>query len=892
MLALLTTSAPDEAARNRALALFGAVSSGGASIGLILGGLLTDVGSWRWTLFINVPLGIAVLLLARRFVTETARRPGRFDLVGAASATIGAVSIVWALIGAPEHGWTSVRTIGGIVARRSRPLLLLARTETRHPHPMIQPHLVRNRRRVAALAVMALVIGANLSMFFLVVQYVAAGAGLRPARVRLRVPALQPRHLRDVPAHPVADRPGRPARHADDRHGRDGGRLRLAQRRRHRRHLLGLGLRPDADRRTLDRPGLHADLRRPCWAASSPSTPGRRPDCCRPRSSSAAPSAIAVIVSVYAAGAVPGEFVPGLQAAFLTSAGFTAAALVVSAIALRPAAARGRGRPEVEAWPPRPPDVGDARSRPRVSEGRLVRPSARTSDECARPTTSARRRSPAAYRPRRIGVEVRHHAQERQRAPDVTHDRSPHSIRTRSPALRRSQASAASCANLWVRAPELQICSSLEGCDWCDGEVMVTWPRPRGTPYFPSLQELVMSRPGHRPFAPYARGRPRASSPPSSPATALAVLGGSEDAATGRRGTQRARGNVVTPGDFTGYGFDQCQAPEPVRRWTAGCRARRSSPSASTSPATRAPAASQTNLDADLGQHPARQRLATAADHARPPGLVPAAVPALRGRQDDQPQARQAGPLRRAALHQGIAEATKTVGVAQGARHRTGQHALVRPRGLRLENTACRESALSFLSGWTRQIRALGYLSGVYSSAGSGIVALDNARVNRPTSFNLPDQIWIARWDGGANTTTSYIREDGWTPHARVKQYQGGHDETWGGVKINIDRNFLDVGRGSVATPELHCGGVTIALRHLRHARARRRPTVTPPPAKVKALQCLLQEQGVYAGKINGSYDAATIKAANAWQPSTAARCSRCGAPRTGCRCSPPATRR
>src|SRR3954449_11641996 len=105
VLALLTTSAPDEAARNRALALFGAVSSGGASIGLILGGLLTDVGSWRWTLFINVPLGLAVLATARRFVTETPRRPGRFDLVVAASATIGAVSIVWALIGAPEHGW-------------------------------------------------------------------------------------------------------------------------------------------------------------------------------------------------------------------------------------------------------------------------------------------------------------------------------------------------------------------------------------------------------------------------------------------------------------------------------------------------------------------------------------------------------------------------------------------------------------------------------------------------------------------------------------------------------------------------------------------------------------------------------------------------------------------
>jgi MFS family permease len=71
VLALLTTSAPDEAARNRALALFGAVSSAGASIGLLLGGVVTDLGSWRWTLFINVPIGIAVLVAARRFVTET-----------------------------------------------------------------------------------------------------------------------------------------------------------------------------------------------------------------------------------------------------------------------------------------------------------------------------------------------------------------------------------------------------------------------------------------------------------------------------------------------------------------------------------------------------------------------------------------------------------------------------------------------------------------------------------------------------------------------------------------------------------------------------------------------------------------------------------------------------
>src|SRR3954451_8161077 len=88
VLALLTTSAPDDAARNRALALFGAVSSGGMSLGLLLGGAVTDLGSWRWTLFINIPIGIAVLSLTRRLLDEPPRRPGRpgrFDIVGALS---------------------------------------------------------------------------------------------------------------------------------------------------------------------------------------------------------------------------------------------------------------------------------------------------------------------------------------------------------------------------------------------------------------------------------------------------------------------------------------------------------------------------------------------------------------------------------------------------------------------------------------------------------------------------------------------------------------------------------------------------------------------------------------------------------------------------------------
>lgn len=333
VLALLTTSAPDDAARNRAFALFGAVSSGGASIGLILGGLLTDVGSWRWTLFINVPLGIAVLLLVGRFVDETARRPGRFDLVGAVSATAGAVAIVWALIGAPEHGWVSTPTIGGFVLGAAL-LALLARTETRHPHPMIQPHLVRNRRRIGALAAMALVIGANLSMFFLVVQYVQVVLGFGPlasgfaflpfslgifgmSRFTPRLIALVgPRTMlmTGTAALTVAYAWLSGAGAGDTYLGDVLGPMLIAG--------LATGL-------------VFMPLTVTVLAGVEHEHAGSASGLLQTTQQLGSAIGVGVIVSVYAAGAVPGEFVPGLQAAFLTSAGFAAVALLVAATVLR-----------------------------------------------------------------------------------------------------------------------------------------------------------------------------------------------------------------------------------------------------------------------------------------------------------------------------------------------------------------------------------------------------------------------------------------------------------------------------------------------------------------------------------------------------------------------------
>jgi EmrB/QacA subfamily drug resistance transporter len=338
VLALLTTSAPDEAARNRALALFAAVSSGGASLGLLLGGFVTDVGSWRWTLFINVPIGLAVLLTARRFVTETQPRPGRFDVVGAVTATLGAVSLVWALIGTPEHGWTSARTLGGFAAGAVL-LTILALTERRVAHPMIQPRLLRSRRRIAALAVMALVVGGQLSMFFLVVQYVQRVLGFGPMASGF---AFLPLSLgifamsRFTPRLVARFGPG--ALILVGTLGLTVSFVLLAQ--------VGAG---DSYAGAVFGPmllnGLSAGLVfMPVTATAlsdvEPEHAGAASGLLQTTQQLGSAIGVAAIVSVYAAGAVPGEFVPGVRAAFLTSATVTGVAFVVALAALRTARVR------------------------------------------------------------------------------------------------------------------------------------------------------------------------------------------------------------------------------------------------------------------------------------------------------------------------------------------------------------------------------------------------------------------------------------------------------------------------------------------------------------------------------------------------------------------------
>jgi glycoside hydrolase-like protein/VCBS repeat protein len=106
-------------------------------------------------------------------------------------------------------------------------------------------------------------------------------------------------------------------------------------------------------------------------------------------------------------------------------------------------------------------------------------------------------------------------------------------------------------------------------------------------------------------------------------------------------------------------------------------------------------------------------------------------------------------------------------------------------------NAACRTAVLSYEGAWTAQLHQRGYLSGFYSSLSSGVA--DQVAAYNTLSYNRPDYLDFARWDGVVTVSEPTIPSNYWGVHRRIKQYQGGHDETWGGVTINIDNDYLDV---------------------------------------------------------------------------------------------------
>ncbi|MEU6790338.1 MFS transporter [Nonomuraea wenchangensis] len=136
-LALLTTSFPEGPLRQKALGLNGALMSAGFTAGAVLGGVLTDVLSWRWAFFVNVPVALAVLAVAPAVIAESrpADRP-RLDLPGALSVTLGLLGVVYGLTQAGEHGWTHPYAVAGLLAGALL-LALFLLVERRAAQPLV-----------------------------------------------------------------------------------------------------------------------------------------------------------------------------------------------------------------------------------------------------------------------------------------------------------------------------------------------------------------------------------------------------------------------------------------------------------------------------------------------------------------------------------------------------------------------------------------------------------------------------------------------------------------------------------------------------------------------------------------------------------------------------------
>ncbi len=153
-LSLITTTFPEGAPRTRAFGVYAAMSIAGGAIGLIGGGLLTTYASWRWVLFVNVPIGAAVALAAPRVLAETPRGHGRFDLPGALTGTAGIAALVYGLVSAATSPsgvshWGDAKVVASLVAA----VVLLAAfavIETRSAQSLLPLRLLRDRNRTGA----------------------------------------------------------------------------------------------------------------------------------------------------------------------------------------------------------------------------------------------------------------------------------------------------------------------------------------------------------------------------------------------------------------------------------------------------------------------------------------------------------------------------------------------------------------------------------------------------------------------------------------------------------------------------------------------------------------------------------------------------------------------
>lgn len=183
-LSLLTAAFPEGKERTRAVAWYGATAGIGASLGLVIGGALAHYISWRAGFFINVPIGAAMIALAPRYLPESTQARGRFDLVGALTATLGVGALVFAIIHTAEAGWASPVTVVGL-ALGAALLAVLVANEARATQPIMPLRLFADRVRSGGYLARFFFIAAMIGFFFFTTQYLQDVLGFNPLQAGL-----------------------------------------------------------------------------------------------------------------------------------------------------------------------------------------------------------------------------------------------------------------------------------------------------------------------------------------------------------------------------------------------------------------------------------------------------------------------------------------------------------------------------------------------------------------------------------------------------------------------------------------------------------------------------------------------------------------------------------
>ena len=183
-LSIVLTEFKEGEERNKALGIWSAVAASGAAVGVLLGGILTQYLGWRWNFFVNVPVGILVVLAASRLLPhhlgEEANKP-KLDSAGALMATGGLMSLVFGLSRVPLYGWGSA-VVWGFIALSAILMAAFLRDERKSDHPMLPLTLFRNRNVAGGNLIALIVACAMFSMFFFMTLYLQTILGFSPIK--------------------------------------------------------------------------------------------------------------------------------------------------------------------------------------------------------------------------------------------------------------------------------------------------------------------------------------------------------------------------------------------------------------------------------------------------------------------------------------------------------------------------------------------------------------------------------------------------------------------------------------------------------------------------------------------------------------------------------------